>query len=115
METNSEVIRHRRLVTVDGNGQLHPAEGDPLDVIADQLYSVVVVWDRQEGSSWLGWLTTVAGRAVCFAAGDLDNPILQIWLRALPGWDEAKLWEATTSPGLHLVWKRRPPMEIPDR
>lgn len=45
-------------ITVDGEGQLHPSQGDPLDVIADRLYAVVVRWDPDVRSSWLGWLTT---------------------------------------------------------
>jgi hypothetical protein len=113
MQMNCNAVPYRRLVTVDGNGRLHPAEGDPLDVIADQPLSVAVIWDREEGS-WHGWLTTVAGHTVCFEVGDLNDPIFQSWLRALPGWQHARLWEATTNPGIHLVWRRRPTIEIPN-
>lgn len=113
METNAEVPG--RLVTIDGDGQLHTTQGAPLDVIADQLYAVVVLWDVEGGSSWVGWLTTTARRTACFTAADLEDPIVQNWLRALPGWDHAKLWQATTCPGLHLVWRRRATMEIPRR
>src|SRR4051794_3517162 len=49
----------RRLVLVDGDGRLHPVQGEPLDVIADELFTVVVVCDLAEGSSWIGWLATV--------------------------------------------------------
>lgn len=113
METRREVGCGSRLVTIDGDGRLHPSNGDPVDVIADQLFAVVVLWDPNEGSSWVGWLTTTTRRSVCFSATDLEDAVLQNWLRALPGWDHAKLWYATTCPGLHLVWRRRATTEIP--
>jgi hypothetical protein len=112
MQTCPEVISRGRLVTVDGEGRLHPAQGDPLDVITDQLDTVVVQWGRDD-SSWVGWLTTSARRTVRFTVADLEDPVLQNWLRALPGWDHARLWRATTRPGVHLVWRRRVVMEMP--
>jgi len=113
MATYTEMAPQCRLVTIDGDGHLHPANGEPLDVTADELYAVVVLWDRPHGLSWKGWLSTTRHRSVCFSSADLEDPILQSWLRALPGWDHAKLWHATTSPGFHLVWRRSVTIEIP--
>ncbi len=113
MVTDTEVTTVARLVSIDGNGRLCLAQGDPLDVIADQLYAVVVLWDPDDASSWVGWLTTTTRRSVCFSASDLQEPVFQNWLRALPGWEHASLWQATTCPGLHLVWRRRATTEIP--
>jgi hypothetical protein len=104
--TCAEVVSRGRLVTIDGNGRLHPAQGEPLDVITDQIDTVAVQWGRDD-SSWVGWLTTTARRTVRFAVADLEDPVFQRWLRSLPGWDYARLWRATTRPGVHLVWPRR--------
>lgn len=95
-----------RLVMVGGDGRLHPWQGEPLDVIADELFTVVVVWDLVEGSSWIGWLATVTRRTACFGPTDLEDAVFQSWLRALPGWQPENLRHATTTPGLHLVWRR---------
>ena len=111
LSTQTPLLRRR--VTVDGHGRLHPAQGEPIDVIADQLYAVVVLWDPDDGASWVGWLTTTTHRSVCFGASDLEGDAFQYWLRALPGWDGTQLWHATTCPGLHLVWRRRSTTEIP--
>jgi hypothetical protein len=94
-----------RLVVIDGDGRLHPAQGEPLDVIADALFTVVVVWDF-ESSSWTGWLATLNRRTACFGPTDLEDPVFQTWLRALPGWRPTNLQHATTNEGLHLVWRR---------
>lgn len=109
------VLPHGRLVTIDGHGWLHPTEGEPVDVIADQLFTVSVLWTLNEGSSWTGWLTTFRRNFVRFSAADLEDPVFQNWLRALPGWDHSKLWQATTCPGLYLVWRRPSPGELPRR
>lgn len=106
--TNTEAATHRKLITIDGDGRLHPAHGHPVDVIADQLHSVVVLWDLDPSLSWLGSLTTSTHHSVCFSAADLEDPVVQKWLRALPGWEHARLWHATTCPGHHLVWQLRP-------
>ena len=91
MEGHGEVVPRGRLVTIDGAGRLHPAQGDPIDVIADQLYALVVLWDPDESASWVGWLTTSTRRSVCFCAADLEGAVFQSWLRALPGWDQEQL------------------------
>jgi hypothetical protein len=106
MAIDIEIASRSRLLAIDGNGHLHAVTGDPLDVTADTLYAVVVLWDRHEGLSWMGWLSTTTHRSACFSSVDLEDPIVQSWLRALPGWDHAKLWHATTTPGFHLVWRR---------
>ena len=114
MLTDTDMAPQCRLVTIDGNGHLHPADGDPVDVTADALYAVIVLWN-QGGLSWRGWLSTTKHRSIRFASADLEDLILQSWLRALPGWDHSKLWHATTNPGLHLVWRRPTTIEIPTR
>lgn len=43
-----------RRVAFDGKGRLCAAQGDQISVAADQLYAVVVLWDADEGSSWVG-------------------------------------------------------------
>ena len=110
METNT--APQRRPLTIDGDGQLHASQGAPLDVVADQLYEIVVQWSPEEEGSWVGCLTTTARRMARFTTADLEDPIFQTWLRALPGWSHDKLWEATTSPGLHLVWRRPTTIEL---
>ena len=109
LATHVEIVPGGRLVTIDGEGRLHPAHGDPVDVIADQPDAVVVLWDLDDGCSWVGWLTTATRRTVCFSAVDLEDPVFHNWLRALPGWEHAKLWRATTCPGVHLVWRQTTP------
>lgn len=96
----------QRFVMIEGDGRLHPAKGEPLDVIADELFTVVVVWDHVDGSSWIGWLATMARQTACFGPTDLEDPAFQSWLRALPGWQPANLQHATTNQGLHLEWRR---------
>jgi hypothetical protein len=83
--TSTESASRSRLVTVDGYGRLHPMEGQPVDVIADQLFSVIVLWAVNDGASWIGWLTTIGRQFVRFEAADLEDPVFQSWLRALPG------------------------------
>jgi len=112
MEAFVEVSSRGQLVTIDGDGRLHPAQGDPLDIVTDQLDTVVVQWGRDD-SSWVGWLTTTARRTVRFVVADLEDPVFQNWLRSLPGWDHERLWRATTRPGLHLVWRRRVMIGMP--
>ena len=107
MAIPTELAVPGRRVAIDGHGRLHPTEGDPIDVIADELHSVVVLWNRDDGTSWLGWLTMASRRSVPFSAIDLEDPIFQNWLRALPRWEHDKLWHATTNAGHHLVWRRR--------
>lgn len=111
--TNPEIASRRRLVTIDGNGWLHPTDGPPVDVIADQMFAVSVLWTINEGSSWVGWLSTIGRRFVHFGSADLEDPVFQHWLRSLPGWDQTRLWRATTVPGLHLVWRRPATFELP--
>lgn len=94
-----------RRVVIDGDGRLHSTDREPIDIVADQLYAVLMLWGR-EGDAWLGWLTTTMQRSVSFSAADLADPVIQNWLRALPAWDHARLWHATTTPGIHLVWRR---------
>jgi hypothetical protein len=95
-----------RLVTVDGDGWLRPAQGEPIDATADELFTVVVLWDLADGTCWTGWLATMARRTACFGPADLEDPIFQSWLRALPGWNFEQLRHATTNQGFHLVWRR---------
>jgi hypothetical protein len=113
MDTNDEALPQHRLLTIDGHGHLHTPRGAPLDMVADQLYEIVVQWNQGEEGSWVGCLTTAARRTARFTTADLQDPIFQTWLRALPGWEHEKLWQATTSPGSHLVWRRPTTLEIP--
>jgi hypothetical protein len=95
-----------RRVVIDGHGRLHPADGDPIDIIADKLNAVIVLWRKGVEASWLGWLITKARCPVPFCAADLADPSVQSWLRALPAWNPDRLWYATTTPGVHMVWQR---------
>ena len=97
----------RQLITVDDDGVLWSSPREPLGMTMQELYAVLVLWDGEEGSSWLGWLTTTNHRSACFAAADLADPRLRRWLRDLAGWDWHRLVVATTCPGLHLVWRAR--------
>ena len=110
---SKEIACPHRQVTIDGNGWLCPTEGDPIDIIADHMFAVCVLWNASDTSSWVGWLTTTSRRFVRFSADDLDDPVFQNWLRSLPGWEHERLWRATTCLGLHLVWRRPDPNGIP--
>jgi hypothetical protein len=50
--------------------------------------------------------STPASSAGGDPAADLEDVVFANWLRALPGWDQARLWRATTTPGRYLVWGR---------
>jgi hypothetical protein len=104
MTTNTDVVAVGRQVWIDHSDRLCPSEGDP--VATDDVYAVVVLWDPDDGRAWVGWLTTIAHSSVCFSASDLEDPAFQTWLRQLPSWEDANLWQGTTYPGLHLVWRR---------
>ena len=106
MEVQMEMELHARLVTIDGDGQLHPPDGDPIDLITDEVQAVLVLWNRDDSLAWKGWLRTGSRRSISFTAADLGEPIFQNWLRSLPGWKHEQLWHATTNPGHHLVWQR---------
>ena len=108
----SVVMPEGRRVMIDGEGRLHPAEGDLVDIVADQLVAVVVLWRHGDDARWLGWLTTTMRRSVPFCAEDLGDPVVQSWLRALPAWDHDRLWHATTTPGTHMVWRRGQPAAV---
>src|SRR5262245_46866943 len=93
-----------RRVVIDRKGRLHPVKGKPVD-FADHLVAVLVLWRHGDHASWLGWLTTTRRRWVSFCAADLADLTVQRWLRALPGWDHDRLRHATTTPGIHIVWR----------
>jgi hypothetical protein len=113
MKTNAEAVPAGRLVTIDGDGRLRTPEGPLLDAPADELYAIVVVWHKDAGATWVGWLITSTRRTARFAEADLEDPIVQGWLRTLPGWETEKLSAATTCPGVHLVWRRPATMPPP--
>jgi hypothetical protein len=100
------VMPEGRRVVIDGNGYVHSPEADPVDIVADHLDTVLVLWNQEGGTSWLGWLMTRMRRSVSFSTADLADPVVQSWLRALPAWDHARLWHATTKPGAYIVWRR---------
>lgn len=109
----TENASHSRLVTIDGNGWLHPTDDEPIDIVADRPFAVSVLWTLNGGTSWVGWLATSHRRFARFTAADLEDVVFANWLRALPGWDQARLWRATTTPGLYLVWRRETTIEPP--
>src|SRR4051812_24140448 len=94
-----------RMVQV-GDGELRPCVGDRDPLVAAELFAVLLLWGVEDQRAWIGWLTTVERRSVCFCAEDLHDRAFQAWLAALPGWDAAGLAVAISSPGMHLVWRR---------
>jgi hypothetical protein len=76
--------------------------------VAEQLFAVVLLWDTPEvgAGAWIGWLTALDHRSVCFCVADLENARFRQWLADLPGWTPEPIARALASPGLHLVWRR---------
>jgi hypothetical protein len=102
-----------QLVRIESDGRLRSTQNDNVAIVTEELFAVVVLWDVDDASPWLGYLATTTHRSVCFSSADIADHSLLGWLSALPGWEPSKLSHATTNPGFHLVWRRRPTIEIP--
>jgi hypothetical protein len=102
-----DAVPSGRRIAIDEDGMLWSLHDEPIGMTTDQLFTVLVLWTKESGTSWLGWLTTKDHRAACFTALDLDDPLVERWIGDLPRWDRRQLSRATTCRGFHLVWRCR--------
>jgi hypothetical protein len=90
-------------------GVLWSSVPDGARIDPGDAFAVLVLWDRDDHASWLGWVTAEDRRAAAFRAADLADPEIQRWLEALPSWRPDRLAWALTHHGLHQVWRRPTP------
>lgn len=95
-----------RSLVVERDGRLRAVLDPTNELTASALFAIVLLWDDNMPGRWIGWLTTIDRRALCFSQTELEDPAFQAWLGALPDWEPGRLSTSLARVGLHLVWRR---------